>query len=256
MESCGLVPGRDLRECEMLDPNPSPSRREGWECGVDDLEPRRISGGGETDRRDAFVLPVPTDPYIDFAFGLDGTTHCDDPKRTNEHSVAIGLDHSSVSETLRRLESEIGPPTGIGDATVDLIPMDIDTMLSVPVSHRLPSGEGETQRRGSPSDNPPNPLPFQPPTSNFPALAPCSSSSPAVATARNLVLRGPDLSSSLEALVQDRPQTPQTSTTVSVSELAMGSTEPASTLVNLGSVEVQRKVIAGPRLFLDDDGME
>jgi len=249
------VPGRGLQEGGTVDSNPSPSRREGWECGVDDLEPRRISGGGETDRRDAFVLPAPTDPYIDFAFGLDGATHCDDPKRTNEPLVAIGLDHSSVSETLRRLESEIGPPTGV-DATVDLIPMDIDAMLSVPVSYRLPSGEGETQRRGSPSDNPPNHLPFQPPTSNFPALAPYSSSSPAVTTAHNLVFRGPDLSSSLEALVQARPQTPQISTTISGSELAVGSTEPASALVNLGSAEVQRKVIAGPRLFLYDDGME
>lgn len=254
-EGCDLVPGRDPREGTRAGSNLSPRRRDGLGCGVSDSKPRQICEDGERERLSELVLPAPTDPYIDFAFSLD-VTHYENPKRTNEPSAAVGLDYPSVSETLRHLGSTIGLPTG-ADATVDLIPMDIDKTLSASTPQLFSSGEGEAQRRGLLSNCPLSHLPFQPSTSGFPSLAPSSSLSPVMTAARNPALPDLDLSSSLVAPIQVRPQTSLTPATVSGSGLALGYAKSASVLVDSDSAaEVPEKVFAGPSLFLDDDGME
>jgi len=246
------VPGRDPRGGTRVGPNLSPRRRDGWGCGVVDSKPRQIDEDGGRERLGEFVLPALADPYIDFAFGLDAKPH-DDPKRTNEHPAAVGLDCPSVSETLHRLESAIGLPTG-ADATVELIPMDIDKTLSVSIPQLLSSGEGETQCWGLLNSSLLSHLPFQPSTSEFPSLAP--SLSPVVTTARDLALTDMGLSSSLVVPIEVRPQTPWISATVSRSGLTLGYVESASALVDSDMAEVREKVFAGPSLFLDDDGME
>ena len=230
-----------------------PSRRRGdLECGVDGFEPPRMDEGGEPERPEVSVDPTPSEPYIDFAFGLDvATRDYDSPGRTIEPSVAIGLDYPSVSETLRRLESGMEPLTE-ADTNADITLMNIDTMLSALTQKRLSPAEGEVQCRDLPSSSSFKSLPFY-----LPTLAPSSSSSPMVTTSRDLALAHLDSGSSLKAPVEVRPQTPQISATLSGLELELGSAdEPASMSIDLSSVEIQEKVFAGPNLFLNDDGME
>ena len=253
VEGCGLVssrgPGEGTGGCSE-----PPFRRDDRGCGVGDRKSRRIDEGGETERLDEFVLPVPTDPYIDFVLGLDDTTY-GGSKRTSEPSVATRLGYPSASETLRRLESAIGLPTG-ADTVVDLIPMDFNATLSESVT-RLPlSGEGEARGWGKPSGSSPSWLPFRSSISKFPTLAPYSLW-PGVALARDHALMDLDLSSSLDAPIdEDRSMTPRVSATVSGSGPMSGSVESASALTNPGSAEIQGEVFSGPRLFPDDDGME
>jgi len=247
------VSSRDPREGTRDSPKPS-CRQDDRGCGVGDRKSRRIDEDGETERLDGFVLPVSTDPYIDFALGLDGTTY-EDSKKTGEPPIAARLGYPSVSETLRRLESAIGLPTG-ADTAVDLIPMDFNVTLLESVTRLPSSGEGETRGWGKPSGSSLSWLPFRSSTSKFPTLAP-SSLWPEVAPARDPALVDLDLSSSLDAPVDEaRPPTPRVSATVSGSGLISGSVESASALTNPGSVEIQEKVFSGPRLFPDDDGME
>ena len=246
MEGCDLVPGHDLREGTWVCSKPSSCRRDGRGCGVSDWKSRRIDESGETERLDEFVPPTPTDPYIDFAFGLDGIS-CGDSKRTSEPSVADGFDYPSVSETLRRLESAIGLPTG-AETTVNLIPMDFDVTISESIPQLPSSGEGETQGWGKLNNSSSSRLPFQFSTSKFPTLAP-SSLWPVV---RDHTLTDLDLSSSLDAPVEAGPRTLRVSATVSGSGPASGSVEFVSALTNPGSAEIQ-EVFSGPRLFADDD---
>jgi hypothetical protein len=228
------VPSRDVREGEGAGLKCSHHSRDGWGCGVDE--------GGKTEHSDVFVLPAPADPYIDFAFGLDGTTH-ENPGMATEPSAAAGLDYPSVSETLRCLESAMGLPTS-ADTTVDLAPMDIDATFSISTPQRLSTGAGETRHEiplnGSGS---PRLLPFHLSTSKLPALAP------------PLSLTRSGLNSLLKAPVEVRPQSPHISATVSGLGLPSGSVESVSPLINQGSAEMQ-EVFAGPSLFLDDGGME
>jgi len=249
------VSGCDLREgTRVYSKHSSSCRRDGRGCGVGDRESRQIDEGRETERLDEFVPLTPTDPYIDFAFGLDGTAH-GDSKRTSEPSVGTRLGYPSVSETLRRLESAIGPPTG-ADTAVDLIPMDFDRTLSELIPQLPSSGEGETQGRGKLSGSSLGWLPFQISTSKFPSLAP-SPLWPTVTPVRDHpTLTDLDLgSSSLDAPVEALPRTPRVSVTVSGSGSMLGSVESASALANLGSAEIQ-EVFSGPRLFPDDDDVE
>ncbi|KAF9647159.1 hypothetical protein BDM02DRAFT_3117535 [Thelephora ganbajun] len=255
VEDCNLVPGHGNRDGKRVDLKPSP-RRGDWRCGVDEFKLRRINEGGERERFDGFVLSAPTDPYTDFAFDLDRTAH-DDPQRTSGPSVAAGLDHPSVSETLRPLESAIGLHTG-AETTVDLAPMDVDTTFSGPISKGISSREGEAQGCGQLSDSLPSLLPFQFSTSKLPA--PASSLSllpPAVTAAYDLALMDLDLGSSLETPAEVRPRpTPRISATVFGSGLTLGSVGPASTLISPGPAAIREKVFVGPSLFLGDDGME
>ena len=230
------MPSRDVRRGEGAGFEGSPHHsRDGWGCGVDE--------GGKTEHSDVFVLPAPADPYIDFAFDLDGATY-EAPRMAAEPSVAVGLGHPSVSETLRCLESAMGLPTS-ADTTVGLAPMDVDAILSVSIPQRLLAGGGET-RHGSPlnGSSSPRPLPFHLSTSKLPALAPPPS------------LTRSDLSSLLKAPVEVGPQSPHISATVSGLGLPSGSAGSVSPLINPGSAEMQEKVFAGPSLFLDDGGME
>jgi hypothetical protein len=253
MGDCGLVVCRDLREGTRDCPEPSSCHRDGRRSGVGDQESRRIDEGGETERLDEFVDLAPTDPYIDFAFGLDDTTY-GDSKRMSEPSVAARLGDPSVSETLLRLESAIGLPTG-AETTVDLIPMDFDATLSESILPLPSSGNGETRGWNKPSCGSLSWLPFQFSTSKFPTVAP-SSLWPTVASSRSHALMGLDLSSSLDAPVEARPRTPRVSATVSGSGLMSGSVESAPALTNPDSVEIQERVFSGPRLFPDDDDVE
>jgi len=250
------VPGRDVREGNGVDLGSSPRRGDDWGCGVDDVESPRIGEGVETGLLGALVLPAPTDAYLDFAFGLDGSTH-NDFERASGPLVVTGLYCPSVSETLRNLESAMGPPVGAGtNVDVDLAPMDVDAMLSASVPQRLLSGGGETQCRGSLSSSSLSLLPFHLSTSSPQGLGHSPSSSPVVTVGRNLALTCSDSSLSPKTPVEVRPQTHRISVTVAGSGFAPGSVEPASAasaLFNLGSTE---KVFAGPSLFLDDDGME
>ena len=249
---CGPVPGRDIQEGKMVGLEPSRCRGD-LECGVDGFEPLRMDEGGEPERPEVSVDPTPSEPYIDFAFGLDvATRDYDSPGRTKGPSVAIGLDYPSVSETLRRLESGMEPLTE-ADTNADITLMNIDTMLSALTQKRLSPAEGEAQCRDLPSNSSLKSLPF-----HLPALAHSSSSSPMVTTSRDLALAHLDSGSSLKAPVEVRPQTPQISATLSGLELELGyrsADEPASMSIDLSSVEVQ-EVFTGPSLFLDDDGME
>ena len=258
-EDCGSVPGRGVREGKRVRLGPS-CRRDDLGCGVDDFEPLRmdVDEGGATERSDAFSRPAPTDPYTDFAFGLDVVTHdrCS-PGKTNESSASVptGLDYPSTLETLRHLESTIGPPAD-ADTSAEPTLMNVDTtFLTASTPQGLSRGEEETQCRGLPSTNSLNLLPFHLSTSKLQPLA-TSSSLPVATTAHNLALTHLDRGSSLKTPVEIRPQVPRISATLSGSELALGSTEPASSLMKLDSVDIPEKVFAGPSLFLDDDGME
>lgn len=256
-KGCGLVPGRDVQGGTRVCSKSSPSRRVGWKSGVDDLEFRQIDGSGEPERvEEGLGFPdIPADPYIDFAFGLDGstTTNDDDPKRTSERSVAPRFGEPSVSETIHRLESVIGLPTG-ADTTVDVIPMDFDTVLSGLIPPLPSSGEGGIQCWGKLGKGSLSWLPLQlPPTSKFPALA-APTLSPTVTPARDLAFTDLDLGSSLGAPAEVGSRIPQVSTTVSGSTSTLGSAGSASGAANPDSAEIQ--VFSGPSLFLDDDGME
>lgn len=246
------MPGRDIQEGKMVGLEPS-RRRGDLECGVDGFELLRMDESGEPERPEVSVDPTPSDPYIDFAFGLDvATRDYDSPGRTKGPSVAIGLDYPSVSETLRRLESGMEPLTE-ADTNADITLMNIDTMLSALTQKRLSPAEGEAQCRDLPSNSSFNSPPF-----HLPTLAHSSSLLPMVTTSRDLALAHLDSGSSLKAPVEVRPQTPQISATLSGLELELGyrsADEPASMSIDLSSVEVQ-EVFTGPSLFLDDDGME
>ena len=243
-------PREGTRDCST---EPS-CRQDDRGCGVGDRKSRRIDEDGETECLDESVLPVSTDPYIDFALGLDGTTY-EDTKRTGEPPIAARLGYPSVSETLRRLESVIGLPTG-ADMAADLIPMDSNVTLLEPVTRLPSSGEGETRGWGKPSSSSLGWLPFQSSTSKFPIQG-SPSLWPKVAPARDHALMDLDSSSPPDAPVDEaRSLTPRVSATVSGSGLISGSVESASVLTNPGSVEIQEKVFSGPRLFPDDDGVE
>ena len=247
MSSCDH--GEGTRDCSK-----PACRRDNRGCGVDDRKSRRTDEDGEMERLDEFVLPPPTDPYIDFALGLDGTT-CGDSKRAIEPSIATRLGYPSVSETLRRLESAIGLPIG-AETAVDLIPMDFNVTLSESDTRLPSSGEGEARGWSKPSSSSLSWLPFRSSTSKFPTQVP-SSLWPAVAPARDHhTPMDLDLSLSLDVPAEARPLTPGVSATVSGSGLIPGSVESASALTNPGSVGIQEKVFSGPRLFPDDDGME
>jgi len=228
---------------------PSPPIRDDWDCGVDDFEHE----GGETERSGVLVLPAPMDPYLDFAFGLDGTTH-DGLERTNGPRAATGLDYPSVSETLRHLESAMGLSTG-ADTNADPAPMDIDTILSTTIPQRLLSGFGETHCWGSLNSNSLSSLPFHLSTPE-PQVLRVSSLSPVVTPGGNLTLTYSNLSLPPEAPVEVRPQTPRISVAVAGSGLTPGFVESVSGLTNPDSAEIREKVFAGPSLFPDDDGME
>lgn len=242
------MPDRDLREGTRTCSMSSSYRQDCGGCGVGDRKSRRIEGG-ETERLDEFVHLAPMDPYIDFAFGLDGTTY-GNSETTGEPSVAARPGYPSVSETLRRLESAIGLPTG-ADAAVDLIPADFDITPQESIPQLPSSEEGETQGWSKLSGSSPNRLPFQFSTSKFPTLAP-SPLWPTATLARDYALTDLDLSSSLEA----GPRTPRVSATVFGSGPAPGSIESASALTNLDSAEIQEKVFSGPCLFSNDDSVE
>ena len=241
--------GEGTRDCSK-----PACRRDDRGCGVGDRKSRQINEDGETERLDEFVLPPPMDPYIDFALGLDGMT-CEDSKRASEPSIATRLGYPSVSETLRRLESAIGLPTG-AETAVDLIPMDFNVTLSESDTRLPSSGEGGAQDWSKPSSSSLGWLPFRSSTSKFPIQVP-SPLWPGVAPARDhhapLDL---DLSLSLDAPAKARPLTPGVSATVSGSGLISGSVESASALTNPSPAEIREKVFSGPRLFPDDDGME
>jgi len=243
-EGSDLVPGRDVQGGTRVRSKLSSPRSDNWKLGVDDLEFLQTGGGGEPERVEELGFPTPTDPYVDFAFGLDGstTTTNDDLKRTSEGSVVARFSEPSVLETIRSLESVIGLPTG-ASTTVDIVPMDFDTVLSGLIPPLPSSGEGEVQCWGRPSQ-----LPFQlSPTSKFPTLAAPSLSSTVVPAFTDL-----DLISSLEA---SGSRTPQVSTTVSGCGLTLGFVGSMSETANPDLAEIQG-VFSGPNLFLDDDGME
>ena len=248
------MPGRSVREGKEVDLRPSPRSGDDLECGVDGFEPLRINEGGETGRPGVLVLPTPTDPYLDFAFGLDGATH-DNPERANGPLAVTGLDYPSVSETVRHLESAMGLLTE-ADTNADPAPMDIDAMLSTSIPQRLLSRDGETQCRGSLNSNPLSLLPFRLSTSKPQVLGLSSPLSPVVTAGRDRALTFSDSGLSTKSPVEVRPQTTRISVTVAGSGLTPGFVESVSGLTNLDSVEVQEKVFAGPNLFLDDDGME
>ena len=253
-EGCGPVPGREVREGKGVDLGPSPRRRDDWECGASDLEPLRINRGEGTGcPGGTFALPAPTDPYLDFALGLDGTT-LDDSERTNGALVTTELDYPSVSETLRHLESTMGLPVGTG-VGVDPTLMNPDAILSVSVP-RLRSGDGETQSRGLLGGTSLSQLPFYLSTSKPQILGYSFSSSSIVAADGGLTLTPPNSSLSPKAPVEVIPQTPRISTTVSGSGLTWTprSVECVSAMTNLDSAKAQ--MFAGPSLFLGDDGME
>ena len=225
------MPGCDVRG-GRVNVGLKSSPRDGRGCGVGNPELLRMDEVGETKPLGTFALSAPTDPYIDFASGLDGTTHLNHERR-NEPLVATGPKYPSVSETLRHLESAMGQPTG-AETDMDITPMNIDTTLSATAPQHLPSGEGGAQCSGLPSRSTSSLLPFHLSTSKFPS----------------------SLSSPTKAPVEARPQAPRISATLPSSGSVAGPTEPVPASINLDLAEVREKVFAGPSLFLDDDGME
>ena len=222
-EACGLVSRGGLPEGTRVCPKPSTSSRDDRACGVDDPEPQRIDEDGRTERRDGFALPVPTDPIIDFVFSLDDTAR-GDPQRTTGPPIAAQLDHPSISETLRRLETAIGLSAG-ADTTVDLVLMDFEATLS---NLHLPSGGGEAQPWGKLSSSAPSRLPFQRSTPKFQTPAP-SSLPPTVLSASDRVF-----------------------TDVGSDPLVGVAAEAGSRTFSRGSEGMQEMAPSGPSLFLDD----
>ncbi|KAF9790691.1 hypothetical protein BJ322DRAFT_1037931 [Thelephora terrestris] len=224
------------------------------ECGVDGSTSQRIDEGGESRGFEDDAFFAPTDPYTEFVFGLDGTTR-GDSKRTGE--AGTGAEHTSALETLRCLESAMGPPTGV-DTTVDLVPMDIETYLSNSIPRRLSPGGGETRFCNQTGSNSLNVFPFQLSTLDFSTL-PHPSLSPAVTAAHDPASTTLGLGLSLVTPARVMSPSPRPAAILSSSGMALGSADSASALVDLDSAEMeQERVIAGPRLFqpLDDDGME
>lgn len=253
-EGCGSVPGRNVREGKGVDLGPSPRSRNDWECGVDDSEPLPTNEGGETKRPGVLVLPAPTDTYLDFAFGLDGTAD-EGSERANGPLAIAGLDYPSALETLHHLESAIGLPTE-ADTNADPAPMNIDATLSTSIPQRLLSGGAGTRCRSSLNTNSLSLLPFHLSTSKPQVMGLPSSLSPVVTAGRDLALTYSGSSLLPKASVEVRPQTPRISVTVAGSALTPGFVESASGLTNPDSAEIQDKVFAGPSLFPDDGGME
>ena len=258
-----ICPGRD---CEVPEHNHrdgkrgsvelSPRSREGSsECGVDCLKPRQIDCvNGELEGFGDPAFRAPTDPYTGFAFDLDATTR-GHPRATSESFAAAGLDHPTTLETLRRLESSMEPSTG-ADTTTDLVPMDVEAILSNSIPKHLSPGEGETRSWGQLNRTALGLLPFQLVTLDSSTLA-TPPLSPTIDATDNLAFTNSNLGTSLGMPVQVRPPSPRLSMTVSSSGMAFESVESASASVNPESAETQ-EMIAGPRLFhpLDDDGME
>ena len=244
-EGCGRVPGSDALEGQRVGLGPGV-------VVVDDSEPLRVDEGGGAEGPGGFAHPASMDPYVDFAFGLDVTTrgYGTSPGRTSRPLVPTMLDYPSTSETLRSLESAIGPPLD-AETNADLTLVDVDApFLIASTPQRLSPREGETQRRSLLSSGPLRPLPFH--LSTF-ATSPLL---PVATTAHNLALTHLDSNLSLKAPVEIRHQTPRIPATLSGSGLGLGSAKPAAALADLGSAKIQEKVFAGPSLFLDDDSME
>jgi hypothetical protein len=245
LDQGGERPGIDLKLSPHLQDDYS-------ECVVGGFKPQQIFETVEPERFDEAAFRATTDPYVDFAFGLDGTIH-DEPLP----SMVPELECPSALETLRHLESVIWPPTS-SDTTADLIPIDLDATLLKPIPRHPSPGEWETRCGGPLNSNPLDLLPFKHSASSFSTLvlpAPSLSSATAVTTTPDRVSTNLDLCSLLDTVM---PGTPLISATASVSGVSIGCAETASVLMNLGLAEGQEGVIAGPRLFqlLDDDGME
>lgn len=231
-EDGDVVPGLGDRGGADVDSELTRYRDDYSECRVGGSKSPWVSGGEESELFDDAAFHAPTDPYADFAFGLDDVTY-GEVETTSGPLVATGLGYTSALETLRHLESAMEPLTSAG-----LVPMNLDAALSKQMPGYL-----------------------SPEPSSFSTLVPPSPSlSPTVAgsATRNLVSMNSDLRSLLDTPIVVAPGTPRISRisgTVSSSGMMFELDKTVSALRNLHPVEEE---IAGPRLFqlLDDDGME
>ena len=247
------MPGLDDRGGERVDVDLELSPRRLDDCleyEIGSSKRRRTGGSAKQERFDEVAFRAPADPYTDFAVGLDGAAHGEPGPLTD-----TGFGYSSALETLRRLESAMGPPTGAG-TTADLFPMDPDATPMCP----SPSG-GETQSLGKLGGNPLNPLPFRLQTSSLSTPAPpppLFSSTAGVASPHSLASTNFDLFSLLDTPTGVMLGTPQITVTIPGPGTIPECAETASVLMGLDPVDAKEEEIAGPRLFqlLDDNDME